>query len=242
MEKAGFVVYIDNKRFQRMFFNLSSGQKVQKEINMTHKLDVVKDKHTATVSTTGNATIYNFTEKINATTTTKVPTPYISNIRVADGTIDGDPSSVAYVTVVNPSMRHYSMDLFVFTLGTDGSYYPAIPQPHNSTTIKVELLDKQDTKIAGEARLYTGNLTKKSGGLDQVGFAGTAGKGTNQWNESFKPVRPTWMSNHYHYTNDSYDQSFGEKLSANHKVDGIPVIYLTLALLVIVGLLFVWRH
>ena len=117
-------------------------------------------------------------------------------------------------------MRRYPTKLFVHTLGTDGSFYAPTPQPHNSTTIKVELLDKQDTKIAGEARLYTGNLTKKSGGLDQVGFAGTAGKGTNQWNESFKPVRPTWMSNHYHYTNDSYDQSFGEKLSVTTKSMG----------------------
>ncbi len=241
LENSGYVVLVDGTRFQREFFALRPGERIERDLVLTRGLNVVNDNHTITVSTYGNATTYNFSEKIDASATNKVPTPYISNVTVADGTIKGKPSSVAYVTVVNPSMRRYSAKLFVHTLGTDGSFYAPSPQPHNSTTIKVELLDKQDTKIAGEARLYTGNLTKKSGGLDQVGFAGKAGGETKQWNESFRPVRPTWMNNHYHYTNDTYSQSFGEKLSKNHEVGGVPVIYLTPFLLV--RLLFVrrWR-
>lgn len=238
MQKAGFVVYVDNTRFQQTYFNMSPGQTVEKYVDITRGLSVVKNNHTVTISATGNATSYNFTEEIN-TSTTKIPTPYIANVTVADGTIDGKPSSVAYVTIVNPSMRRYSTKLFVHTLGTDGSFYVPSPQPHNSTRIKVELLDKEDTKIAGEARLYTGNLTKKSGGIDQVGFAGKAGEETEQWNESFQPVRPTWMSNHYHYTNDTYSQGPAEKLSGNQEVGGIPIIYFTPALFI--GLLFVWR-
>lgn len=236
---SGYIVLVDDTRFQREFFDLKPGEHVERNMEFTKALDVIKDNHSITISTYGNLTNYNITEKINASATTKIPTPYIANVTVADGTIDGKPSSVAYVTIVNPSMRRYSTKLFVHTLGTDGSFYVPSPQPHNSTRIKVELLDKEDTKIAGEARLYTGNLTKKSGGIDQVGFAGKAGEETEQWNESFQPVRPTWMSNHYHYTNDTYSQGPAEKLSGNQEVGGIPIIYFTPALFI--GLLFVWR-
>jgi hypothetical protein len=201
----------------------------------------VENSHTTTVSTYGNYTTYNFTKKINASATQEIPTPYIANVTVADGTIDGEPSAVAYVTLVNPSIRRYPTKLFVHTIGTDGSYYTPSPQPKNSTTVKVELLDERGSKIAGEVRLYTGNLTDKQGGLDQVGFVGKADEGTKQWNESFRPVRPTWMNNHYEYENDTYSQSFSEKLSANHEIAGIPAFYLGLA--VLAGVLFVrrWR-
>ncbi|WP_423745163.1 hypothetical protein V5735_03825 (plasmid) [Haladaptatus sp. SPP-AMP-3] len=241
LQNAGFVVYVDNTRFRRYFSTIYSGELVNKNVNITTGLDTTKDRHTATVSTVGNHTTYSFTEKINASATDEIPTPYIANVTVADGTIDGEPSAVAYVTLVNPSMRRYPTKLFVHTTGTDGSFYAPSPQPNNSTTVKVELLDKRGTKIAGEARLYTGNLTKKQGGLDQVGFVGKAGEDTQQWNESFQSVRPTWMNNHYQYENDTYSQSFGEKLSENRKVGGVPVVYL--GLVVLVGLLFVrrWR-
>jgi hypothetical protein len=196
LQNAGFVIYVDGVRFNRSFFDLQPGEKVTKKINITDCLDVIEKDHTATISTVGNYTTYNFTKRINASATEEIPTPYIENVKVADGTIDGKPSAVAYVTLVNPSMRRYPTKLFVHTIGTDGSFYAPSPQPNNSTTVKVELLDKRGTKIAGEVRLYTGNLTNKQGGLDQVGFVGKAGEGTNQWNESFQPVRPMWMNNH----------------------------------------------
>ncbi|WP_231183600.1 hypothetical protein [Haladaptatus sp. DYF46] len=239
--KSGIVIQVDGTDYYENSFSIRSGEELNYNINITDGLDVLENKHTTTVSTYGNYTTYNFTKKINASATEEIPTPYIENVTVADGTIDGEPSAVAYVTLVNPSIRRYPTKLFVHTIGTDGSYYTPSPQPNNSTTVKVELLDKRGAKIAGEVRLYTGNLTNKQGGLDQVGFVGKAGEGTKQWNESFQPVRPTWMNNHYEYENDTYSQSLGEKLSANHKVGGIPVFYL--GMVVLVGVFFIrrWR-
>ncbi|GKZ13480.1 hypothetical protein HAL_13610 [Haladaptatus sp. T7] len=241
IDLSGILVQVDDTDFHDESFDIGPGQQIHREINITKGLDIVKNNHTTTVSTYGNYTTYNFTEKINASATDEIPTPYIANVTVADGTIDGEPSAVAYVTLVNPSMRRYPTKLFVHTIGTDGSFYAPTPLPNNSTTIKVELLDKRGTKIAGEARLYTGNLTKKQGGLDQVGFVGKAGEDTQQWNESFQPARPTWMNDHYQYENDTYSQSFGEKLSGDREIGGVPVVYL--GLVVLVGLLFVrrWR-
>ncbi len=109
----------------------------------------IENKHTVTISTYGNYTTYNFTKEINASATQEIPTPYISNVTVADGTVDGERSAVAYVTLVNPSIRRYPTKLFVHTLGTDGSFYAPSPQPNNSTTVKVELLDERGYEDCG---------------------------------------------------------------------------------------------
>ncbi|WP_266076811.1 hypothetical protein [Haladaptatus caseinilyticus] len=153
-----------------------------------------------------------------------------------NGTIDGEQSAVAYVTVANPSIQTYPTKLFVHTMGTDGSFYPASAPPGETRTIEVELLDQNGTKIAGEARLYTGNLTKRETGVDQVGFVGKAGERTKTWNETFEPARPTWMENHYQYKNDTYARSFGEKISGGNELMGIPIAYPLFSLLSVLAI------
>ena len=153
-------------------------------------------------------------------------------MEVTNGTINGEPSAVANVTLVNPSKQLYSTKLMVHTVGTDGSLYPASVRPESSRTITVELLDDRGAEIAGEARLYTGNMTTKEGAMDQVEFAGQAGEQTQVWDASYEPVRPTWMKNNYEYHNDSYPRSLPEKLSGGYEVSGVPIVYVALALLV----------
>ena len=97
---TGILVQVDGEDILDDNFDIRPSENINKNIYITRGMNVLKYNHTTTVSTYGDSTTYNFTEKINATTTTKVPTPYISNIRVADGTIDGKPSSV--------SIRHHS--------------------------------------------------------------------------------------------------------------------------------------
>ncbi|NEU56588.1 hypothetical protein FXF75_07420 [Halorussus sp. MSC15.2] len=127
----------------------------------------------------------------------------------------------------------------VHTTGTDGSYYPASVRPGDSRTITVELLDNRGAKIAGEARLYTGNMTTREGAIDQVEFAGQTRTETRVWNSSYEPVKPTWMDDHYQYHNDSYARSRAEKISGGHEVAGVPLAYFAVA--VFVGLVVLRR-
>ncbi|WP_246045749.1 hypothetical protein [Halorussus ruber] len=183
-------------------------------------------------STFGGHTQFNFTRKIDSAESGKIPKPYIEDVTVADGTINGEPSAVAKVTIVNPSKQLYSTKLMVHTVGTEGSYYPASVRPGDSRTITVELLDERGTEIAGEARFYAGNMTTEEGALDQVEFAGKAGEETRVWNTSYEPVRPTWMDDNYEYHNASYERGIAEKASAGYEIGGVPVIYVGLALVV----------
>jgi len=227
-----YVIRIDDQRVYDADFRLDRNEQRTEEIDITAGIDVNRDEHTVTFATYGNSTQFNFTREIDSTEPGEVPTPYISNVEVADGTIDGEPSAVANVTLVNPSKQVYSTKLMVHTVGTDGSLYPASVRPESSRTITVELLDDRGSEIAGEARLYTGNMTTEEGAMDQVEFAGQAGEQTTVWNASYEPVRPTWMNDNYEYQNESYSQGLAEKLSDGRDVAGVPIIYIAVAIIV----------
>lgn len=227
-----YVLTVDGQRVYEENFNLSEGERRTKQINITPGINVNEDDHTVTFSTFGGHTQFNFTRELSSADSGEIPTPYVADVSVTEGTIDGEPSAVANVTLVNPSKQLYSTKLMVHTVGTDGSYYPASVRPGGSRTITVELLDERGTEIAGEARLYEGNMSTREGALDQVEFAGRAGETTRVWNASYEPVRPTWMDDHYRYRNDSYERGFAEKASSGFEVRGVPIVYVGLALLV----------
>lgn len=231
IELAGYVVTVDRQRVYQTNFNLSAGEHRTKRINITSGIDVNQNNHTVTFSTYGGHTHLNFTRSIDSADSGQIPTPYISAVSVQKGTVNGRPSAVAKVTIVNPSDQLYGTKLMVHTTRTDGSLYPASVRPGDSRTITVELLDDSSANIVGQARLYTGNMTTRDGAMDQVGFAGQTETETKVWNSSYEPVRPTWMDDHYQYRNGSYTRSFGEKISGGHELAGVPLAYLGVALL-----------
>jgi len=227
---TGYVISVGNQRVYSSDLRLSSGETHTERINLTPGINVNQDNHTVTFSTYGNHTQFNFTREIDSSDPGAIPTPKITDVEVTNGTVKGKPSVVANVTLANPSEQLYSTKLMVHTVGTDGSLYPASVRPGDTRTITVELLDDRGAEIAGEARLYTGNMSTEEGAIDQVEFAGGVEGDTEVWNTSYEPVRPTWMDNNYEYENASYERSIGAELSRGHEVGGIPVAYLAAAL------------
>jgi len=234
---SGYNIKVDNQRIYSSDLRLKSGKTHTQRINLTPGINVNQDNHTVTFSTYGNYTQFNFTREIDSSDPGTIPTPKITDVEVTSGTVEGQESVVANVTLANPSEQLYSTKLMVHTVGTDGSLYPASVRPGDTRTITVELLDEPGAEIAGEARLYTGNMSTDEGAIDQVEFAGAVEGGTSVWDTSYEPVRPTWMDDSYEYENASYERSIGAKLSRGHEVGGVPVAYLVAALVVgIVGL------
>jgi len=234
---SGYVISVDNQRVYDKDLRLDSNESHTERVNLTPGINVNQDNHTVTFSTYGNHTQFNFTREIDSSDPGTVPTPKITDVEVTSGTVEGQESVVANVTLANPSEQLYSTKLMVHTVGTDGSLYPASVRPGDTRTITVELLDEPGAEIAGEARLYTGNMSTDEGAIDQVEFAGAVEGGTSVWDTSYEPVRPTWMDDNYEYENASYERSIGAKLSRGHEVGGVPVAYLVAALVVgIVGL------
>lgn len=225
VESSGIVVTADGSRIFESTMNISTSETWSRRIDYEPGIDALEKHHSVTVSTFGNYTRFNFTRTVEPNRT-EIPTPYISSVKIQNGTIDGEPSSVANVTVVNPSMQTYPTKLMVHTTGTDGSFYAPSVVPGESRTITVELLDDRGSMIAGEARLYAGNFSKGDGAMDQVEFVGQAGAATESWNRSYEPVTGPWDERSYAYENESLDPpTFAEEVSAGLTFGGYPLIY-----------------
>lgn len=200
---TGITVRVDNAVLTKSDEELLPSEHWSINRTLYLAIDVSEATHSLTVSTFGASIQFNFTREINASNPGPVPIPHIQNVQIKNGTIDGEPSAVAEVTVANPSKQTYPTKLMVHTTGTDGSFYPAAVPPGETRTITVELLDERGAKIAGEARLYTEGLNKQEGAMDQVEFVGRAGAETRHWNTTYEPVRPPWVDDSYRYRNSS---------------------------------------
>lgn len=228
---------VDDTTIYQSELTLSPGEAWSKEVRFRESLDALEARHTATVSTLGASAQFQFTHEIDPEAPEGVAVPYIADVNVTDGTIDGEPSAVARVTVVNPSVQTYPLKLMVHTEGTDGSLYLPSVGPNESETITVELLDERGREIRGEARLYAGEFEDREGGIDQVGFVGSVGEGTETWNESYEPVAAPWSNDPYEYRNESAGGggSVVERASAGREIGGVPAVYVVGALTVAVA-------
>jgi hypothetical protein len=242
VRKAGIAIEVDGRSFAARKVNLSPGETASFRINITDGLNSVTHNHTVAVSTYGDYVQYNFTEEFDPDETDELPVPRITDVKVENGTIRGEPSTVAMVTVRNPSVQTYGMKLMVFTEGTDGSLYPSSVKPQSNRTLKVELLDPRGELVAGEVRLYSGNLSAGDGGIDQVEFVGRAGEETNHWNRSYEPVKGTWRKDNYIYENESVPDSDADSLVEGVDVRLVGAGVATAVLALLAALLFVRRR
>jgi hypothetical protein len=241
-QESVFVINVDDRRLTSKRHNLSPGESESWRINVTEALNAVGHNHTVTISTRGDYVQYNFTEEFDPDETDELPVPRITDVKVENGTIRGEPSTVAMVTVRNPSVQTYGMKLMVFTEGTDGSLYPSSVKPQSNRTLKVELLDPRGELVAGEVRLYSGNLSAGDGGIDQVEFVGRAGEETNHWNRSYEPVKGTWRKDNYIYENESVPDSDADSLVEGVDVRLVGAGVATAVLALLAALLFVRRR
>jgi hypothetical protein len=203
VRESGFVVNVDGRPLAARDVELAPGETEHFQINITDGLDAVARDHSVVVSTYGDYVEYNFTRQFDPDVTEEIPVPRITNVEIKNGSVRGEPSTVAMVGVENPSVQTYGIKLMVFTEGTDGSLYPSSVPPKSNRTIKVELLDPRGSVVAGEARLYAGNLSKGDGGIDQVEFVGQADSETRHWEEEYVPVKGTWRKQNYVYDNET---------------------------------------
>lgn len=234
-EDTGLVLRFDRQGRHSIDADLAPGETVTREVEFAESIDPFRDTHTVSLSTFGNATSLSFHHDVNLSAPEQVPIPQITNVTVANDTIEGDPSTVAYVTVTNPTNQLYSMKLMVHSLETGGGWYPASVNRSDSRTIKAVLFEDRGTRVAGEARLYVNEPSNATGALDQVEFVGRAGEPTHVYNRSYEPVRGPWTDDPYQYQNESVRASETDPLPGSDRLRRIPTVAYVLGILVIVG-------
>jgi hypothetical protein len=224
--ETGFVVRADERVVVNESLHLASGERWNETVTVRSSLDALRDVHVVRVSTYGATRAFEFEYPIDAENASDVPTPYIADATVSQGTVDGERSTVVNVTVTNPSNQQYPTKLMVHTEGTDGSFYAAIVPPGESETVTVELLDDAGTTVGGEARLYAGRFNESDGGIDQIGFRGRVDGSTATWNESYEAVEGPWSDDPYRYENASVgdDPDLVDRVSGGREVRGVPIV------------------
>jgi hypothetical protein len=242
---AGAAISADNRTVYNTQARLSPDESWNETVETRHSLDALRTKHAVRVSTYGDSHSFEFEYEVDPETSTTVPTPHIAGTEVTRGTIDGEPSTVVNVTVVNPSNQSYPTKLMVHTQGTDGSLYFPTARPGESETVTVELLDSSDAVVVGEARLYVDSFNRSENGIDQVGFRGRVGGETAMWNESYVAVEGPWSSDPYRYSNASVSRpGLAERVSDGREVGGVPVaipLVGAVAFALVAGALRRWR-
>lgn len=234
---AGLNVDVDGRELYEETYNLTAGEERNWSINVTPGLNVVDDNHTVTVGTYSEFEQFNFTRDLNPSNNGSIPRPHIERIKVTNGTIDGEPSAVAKVTISNPGIQLYSSVLMVHTEATNGSLYGASVPAGENETFTVELLDERGARVAGEARLYTENISQPDSALDQVEFVGQAERETTVWNTSYDAVRAPWLSDHYVYQNESIQTGADVKGEKDPGLSGTQLLYIGAGAVLLSGLL-----
>lgn len=234
---AGFVIEVDGRRDYDRRLNLSKGEEFQDKIKIKESIDILASNHVVHFSTYGNSTSIEFTREIDYHNTSRFPKPQITDVRIANGTVDGNQSTVAYVTVANPSNQLFPMKLLVHTTETQGGLYGASTPEYTNHTIKVELLEEPGSTVAGEARLYVGSPSEREGALDQVEFVGHADGETEVYNRSYEPVTGPWAEDHYEYRNESVRDDAGSDDWPSHET----VVTAVAGLLVVLSVVVTWR-
>jgi hypothetical protein len=235
---ADYVVMVDGRVHNDSTINLSSGDGFKDKINIRDSVDILTSSHNIYFSTYGADTHLNFTHEIDYRNTTRFPKPQITDVRVANGTVGGNQSTVAYVTVANPSNQLFSMKILVHTTGTQGGLYGASTPEYTNRTIKVELLEERGELVAGEVRLYVGEPSEGEGALDQVEFVGRADGETEVYNRTYEPVTGPWAEDAYRYRNESVEDRGSEGILGLEREQTIGVAAFLLAL----GVFVAWRR
>jgi len=236
---VSFVANVDKHTLIKKQPKMKPGERKSWSFDASNGINVVQEEHTIRFATYGNSTSYNFTKDIDSASADGYPKPYIGEVNVTRGTIDGEPSSVANVTIVNPGPQTYGMLLLVNTEGTDGSFYAVSIPTYSNETFTVELLEPVGDKVAGEARLYTDKPRKREGALDQVEFVGAPDTETKQWNTSYEPVRGPWLNDPYEYENESIHTDTDDRENLNPFDDPERRKYTNAAILTVGGVLAV---
>jgi hypothetical protein len=237
-QRAILKLVLDKQGRHTIDEQLPPGQTETEALDIRGSIDSLRDIHNVSISTFGNATTLSFHHDVNLSDPEQVPIPQITNVTVANGTIQGNASTVAYVRVTNPTNQLYSMKLMVHSLETGGGWYPASVNRSDSRTIKAVLFEDRGTRVAGEARLYINEPSNASGALDQVEFVGRAGEPTQVYNRSYQPVRGPWTDDPYQYENESLAPDDTDTIPGTDRLPDLPrVAYGIGALIVVAGVL-----
>ncbi|MEE6210480.1 hypothetical protein U3A55_09950 [Salarchaeum sp. III] len=190
---------VDGWEYSRSTFTLKPDESRHQAYNITDGIRVEQDVHSIHLVTAGGSAQFEFNRTYSTLNPANVPVPKITDIEVDTGTARGNESTVAYVTVENPSKNVYVSHVVGYTQETAATSSMANPLPGTSETVTLELLEPIGSEVQGEIRLFMGQPNETEGALEQVEFSGAAGSETEYEQEVYEPFSLDGPNGGYSY-------------------------------------------
>lgn len=184
---ATFVVSVDGVKVAEEFNVLDQGGRWRQTVNISEDIHAFRESHKVTVSTWGDSATFEFERDIDASTTTSVPVPYVTNVSLTSTDYLGDQYAAVNVTLHNPSVQAYLVRAMVDTTKTNGAKRDVGLRNHTTTSVIVPL-KQSPGEVRGEVRIYGGNASEHEDALAQVEFHGTTSGSTTFEEEPYVPV------------------------------------------------------
>lgn len=199
---TGYRIIVDKKTVYDTDFTIAPGHRKQRDFNISRNLSILSPDHEIIVSTYGGSATFQFQQKLDRSYGTY---PYFTDVEMGSKQIGPRNYSAVNVTIRNPGPRSYLLRVVAYTLNTSG-YYSSIFVPANgSGTASVPLEEGFDDPVAGELRLYRGNISDAEDGIDQVEFTSEREGETAFQRQAYEPITPPWEPNPYEYENETFE-------------------------------------
>jgi len=234
-------IYMGVANIESSFPELSVGETVVQEYDISNYISARNDIHTINIGTFGDHKSISFNLSINSSSPNNIPLPEIENVEVTRATVDGEATTALRVTVRNEARVQYTPRIRATTLQTHSNSQTArVPIEENRHTIVIPLNEEPEMIVAGEVRLYTGWVHNESRISDQVEFEGTVDGETEVWDREFEPIQIDYANRdveEYQYRNATVksknDEIWRERLKPVAAVAGVLLVGILLVVSVL---------
>ena len=188
-----YAIFLNLNRFHSYNSRLSKNETVEKTFDISEQLKASKENHTIKVNVKDDSAEFTGHDPITEQRTSKMETPYITNISIEPSTW-ADASAEVRVTVMNPSIHDYDTDIAVHTDWTRTSREIRF-RANSTNTVEVPIseatdgpLDELTDDISGELRLLFGAPDDPAHAFDQASFEGSVDGETEFEREEYEPI------------------------------------------------------
>lgn len=185
---ASFVVAISNTRIARQEFDTKITGPQTWTFDLKEHQDPRKEQQKVEIGIYGDNIFYTYNRTPTAEDSNEVEMAHIADIELEPRNSEEDPGVDLLVTVEDPSVQSYRMNLLVHTEGTNGAIGLRESRENGTHTYRVELYDDPDEVVRGEIRLFNDEVDDMNDSLDMVEFEARVDGETDVENVSYDPI------------------------------------------------------
>jgi len=185
---ASFVIVLSNTWVTEQEFDTKIAGPQTWTFNLKKYQDPRKEAQKVEIAIYGDNIFYTYDRTPTAEDSDEVEMAHIADIELEARDSEEDPGVDLLVTIEDPSVQSYRMNLLVHTEGTNGAIGLRESRENGTYTYRVELYDDPEEVVRGEIRLFNDEVDDMNDSLDMVEFEGRVNGNTEVESVSYDPI------------------------------------------------------